>query len=135
MSMIAIPEHEITYSYSKSSGPGGQNVNKVASRVTLRWNVIASAALPGPWKKRFVERFHNRINEKGEIVIHSDRYRDQKRNQEDAHEKLIAMLEQVRLPPKKRIPTKRTKAKNQKRLEKKREQSEKKRTRQKINFD
>lgn len=132
---IRIPLREMSFTYARGSGPGGQNVNKVNSKVILSWNVTESPSLPGPVRARFLKAFANRINQAGEVVIASDRHRDQGKNQEDCLEKLRAMLEQVAHPPKPRIATKPTRSSRENRLSGKRIRSEVKRQRQRGSWD
>jgi len=123
---LRLPLSELTFSFSRSGGPGGQNVNKVASKATLRWNVAASPALPTEVRQRFQRRFTSRLTTAGELVLTSQRYRDQGRNVADCLEKLRSMLMEVARPPKPRRPTKPSKSSRQRRLTTKRKQSEKK---------
>src|SRR5206468_11087137 len=85
---IAIPRREIRFSFVRSSGPGGQNVNKVASKAVLRWPVTRSIALPDELKTRLLTRLGRRINDRGELVLASQRYRDQAKNIDDCLAKL-----------------------------------------------
>lgn len=123
---LRIPLSELTFTFSRSGGPGGQNVNKVASKATLRWDVAASPSLPPEVRQRFEKRFATRLTTTGDLVLTSQRYRDQGRNVADCLEKLRAMLTDVARPPKPRRPTKPSKASRQRRLTTKRKQSEKK---------
>lgn len=126
---LAIPLKEFSFSFSRSSGPGGQNVNKVNTKVTLRWNVRHSKSLPEDVKERFLRRYHRRITANGELVLHSQRFRDQGRNVADCLEKLRQMIADVASPRKKRRPTKPTKASKERRLQEKRRQSQRKQSR------
>lgn len=132
---IAIPDEELAFSYVRSSGPGGQNVNKVNSKAVLRWNVAANSSVPADVRERFAAAQRRRITTGGEIVLSSDRYRDQARNAADCLDKLRAMLAEVATPPKKRRPTKPSKAARERRLKTKTEQSQKKQARQKKSWD
>ena len=123
---LRIPLSELNFTFSRSGGPGGQNVNKVASKATLRWAVAKSPALPPAVRQRFEQRFASRLTVEGEILITSQRYRDQGRNIADCLEKLRGMLAEVARPPKTRRPTKPSKASRQRRLTGKRKQSDKK---------
>jgi ribosome-associated protein len=105
-------------------------VNKVSSKAVLRWPVTASPSLPEDVRQRFLERFGNRVTTEGELVLSSERFRDQKRNQEDCLEKLRAMLLDVAVPPKERRPTKPTRGSQRRRLQNKQERSTTKRLRQ-----
>jgi ribosome-associated protein len=126
---IAIPLAEFEFTYVRSSGPGGQNVNKVSSKAVLRWDVAGSPSLPDDMRQRFVARHRNRIGVAGEVVIASDRYRDQRRNAADCLARLQAMLSAVATPPKPRRATKPSRAAVQRRLTSKQAHSEKKRLR------
>ncbi|MBS1958252.1 MAG: aminoacyl-tRNA hydrolase [Bdellovibrionales bacterium] len=126
---MKIPEHELEFTYARSSGPGGQNVNKVNSKAILRWNVMTTRSLRDDVKARFIERFGARLNDFGEIVIQSDRHRDQPQNRDDCIEKLQEMIALVLHPPKKRKKSKPTRSSQKRRRESKRLHSEKKASR------
>jgi len=113
---IHIPETEYDWSYARSGGPGGQNVNKVASKAVLRWKFNESTALPEAVRTRFLARFGQRVTVEGDIVIASDRYRDQPRNRDDCVAKLSAMIAAVLTPPKPRKATKPSKGSKVRRL-------------------
>lgn len=132
---IQIPFTEFDFSFSRSGGPGGQNVNKVNSKVTLRWNIAKSPTLPGDVRERFVQKNRRRITIDGDFVMHSERYRDQGRNVADCLEKLRELLLEVAVAPKKRKPTKPTKGSQERRLKEKRAASERKARRRKPGFD
>lgn len=135
-SRLTILSDEIEVISARSSGPGGQNVNKVNSKIVLRWSPYQCESLPGPWRKRFVDRFANRINRDGQIVLHSEKYRDRPRNLEDARQRLRDMLLQTQHAPKKRIATKPSRNSQRRRLDNKTKQSQKKQNRRKdIRFD
>ncbi|MCF8360620.1 MAG: aminoacyl-tRNA hydrolase [Prolixibacteraceae bacterium] len=123
---------ELTFSASRSSGPGGQNVNKVNTRVELRFNIEASGLLNDDEKERVKAKLKNKINTQGELVVTAQRSRSQLQNKEGAVEKFFAMLEKALKPRKKRKPTKPSRASIEKRLTEKRIQSEKKGLRGKI---
>ncbi len=122
---LIIPEEQLRWTYARSSGPGGQNVNKVNSKATLRWTPPAEFLSAGAWK-RFLQLANRYLTESGEVVIASDEYRDQQRNIERSQEKLRALILTALVPPKRRIATKPTKASKRRRLEEKRHTSEKK---------
>src|SRR5438045_4441326 len=96
---VLIPDEELEWSFVRSGGPGGQNVNKVASKAVLRWNVAASPSLAPDVKSRFMAQQRNRLTTEGDLVLTSQRFRDQDRNRQDCLEKLIAMLQQALLAP------------------------------------
>ncbi|MGB7343534.1 MAG: alternative ribosome rescue aminoacyl-tRNA hydrolase ArfB [Pirellulaceae bacterium] len=133
---LTIPASEMEFLSARSSGPGGQNVNKVNTKVTLRWSPSGCANFPDAWRDRFVTRYQNRINREGQIVLHSEKYRDRPRNIEDARQKLADMLRETQMAPKKRRPTKPTKGSQRRRLDNKTKQSQKKQGRNKnVRFD
>ena len=120
---IRIPLGELVFTFARSSGPGGQNVNKVNSKATLHWP-ISSASLPDDVRARFVAAFGGQINKQGELVLQSQRFRDQERNIEDCVEKLRGMLQRVATPPKRRKKTRPSRASKQRRLNDKKARSE-----------
>ncbi|TWT75351.1 alternative ribosome rescue aminoacyl-tRNA hydrolase ArfB [Allorhodopirellula solitaria] len=124
-----IAESELDWSASRSSGPGGQNVNKVNSKVTLRWKPATRPGFDDGWRHRFEARFSTRINREGELVLHSDRTRDQFRNLADVRARLVSMLLECRVAPKTRRATRPTLGSKKRRIEGKRRLSEKKRLR------
>ncbi len=126
---LKVPLREFEFIYSRSSGPGGQNVNKVASRVQLVWNIEGSKSLPGAVKGRFRAKYGSRISKDGRLIVASSRYRDQGRNLADCLEKLRAMLLEVARPPKVRKKTRPTRGSVERRLKEKKAQAEKKRRR------
>lgn len=132
---LIIPSHELKFSFSRSSGPGGQNVNKVNSKAQLRWNPAANQSLPEAVKIRFLSRFHSKLTVDGEILLVSDESRNQKQNQEICLEKLRLLLLQVARPPKVRKKTKPSRANKERRKEAKRKTGEKKRTRSPVRWE
>jgi len=132
---IQIPFTEFDFTFSRSGGPGGQNVNKVNTKVTMRWAVRTSKTLPDDVRDRFVKKYARRITKGGEFVMHSQRYRDQGRNVADVLEKLRGLLSEVATAPRKRRPTKRSRGSNERRLEAKRQSSAKKQRRRKPTLD
>ena len=132
---LTIPSGEMTVSASRSSGPGGQNVNKVNSKVTLHWSPGDCVSMGPDWRRRFLASFRNRINGEGKIVISSQQYRDQGRNLADVRQRLVTMLLSCQKPPKNRKATRPTLGSQRRRLDKKRQQSQKKQNRQRPKHD
>ncbi|HEY9786803.1 MAG TPA: alternative ribosome rescue aminoacyl-tRNA hydrolase ArfB [Candidatus Obscuribacterales bacterium] len=128
-SNIYIPISEFEFTFARSGGPGGQNVNKVNSKAVLRWRVTESPSLPDDVKERFLERFGRRVTTDGDVLVTSQRYRDQDRNVDDCLEKLRAMIETVAEAPATRRPTKPSAAVKRRRAETKRKASAKKQQR------
>jgi ribosome-associated protein len=127
--LVQIPDDELQWSFSRSGGPGGQNVNKVASKTELRWNVAQTSSLPSDIKARLYDQFGGRITSEGEMVITSQRFRDQARNREDCLEKLRAMIVHAVAPPRPRKKTRPTRASHRKRLEAKKRRAATKKSR------
>jgi ribosome-associated protein len=120
---IRVPLDEFGWSFARSGGPGGQNVNKVASKAVLRWDFEHSPSVPDDVKARFRQRFPSRLTTEGEVIVASELTRDQGRNREDCLAKLAELLRAVARPPKVRRPTKPTKGSQRRRVEAKRRQS------------
>lgn len=132
---LTIAASELEFSQARSSGPGGQNVNKVNSKVTLRWSPEKCERLDPAWRRRFASRYGNRMTREGEVVLQSDRYRDRVRNLADVRQRLVDMLLDCQAPPKKRKATRPTLGSQKRRLETKRQQSEKKARRGRPRID
>ena len=127
---IVIPEAEISIEFIRSAGPGGQNVNKVATAAQLRFDVINSAAFSDLVRQRLIKLAGKKINSDGIIVITARKYRSQARNRQAAIERLVALIRAAAAAPKKRIPTKPGTAVIEKRLLNKRIKSALKKSRQ-----
>ncbi|MCK9400854.1 MAG: aminoacyl-tRNA hydrolase [Bacteroidales bacterium] len=122
---------EFTFTASRSSGPGGQHVNKVSTKVELRFNVIESALLTAEEKEIILTKLANKINSVGELILVAQSDRSQLKNKEKVIEKLYTLLSKALTPVKKRKPTKPSRAAKEKRLEDKRIRAEKKERRKK----
>lgn len=129
---IAINEDELHWEFVRSSGPGGQNVNKVSTAVQLRFHVLASPSLPEDVKVRLMRLAGGRITKEGELLIEAREYRYQERNRQEALRRLIQWILKAAFVPKIRRKTKPTASSREKRLEIKKHISQKKQTRGKI---
>jgi ribosome-associated protein len=128
---IAIDEDAIDVTFTRSSGPGGQRVNRAATAVQLRFDV-AHASLPGDVRHRLTELAGSRMTKEGELIIEASSHRSQARNRQEALDRLVELIRQAAEKPKPRRRTKRTVASERRRLEDKRLHSEKKRRRRFI---
>ena len=126
---FSIDESELQFAFVRSSGPGGQNVNKVATAVQLRFDVNRSS-LPMDVKERLKRLAGNKITADGELLIEAKRFRTQDQNREDAQNRLIDLLQHAFRKPKARTQTRPTRVSREKRLKEKKERSEVKRMRQ-----
>ncbi|HQZ30369.1 MAG TPA: alternative ribosome rescue aminoacyl-tRNA hydrolase ArfB [Arenimonas sp.] len=132
---LAIPDQELEERFVRSSGPGGQNVNKVSTAVELRFDVARSPSLPEAVRERLLARRDRRITDDGVLVLSAQRFRTQDRNREDARERLAAVIVAALTAPKKRVATKPTKGSKERRLGAKRERSTVKRQRSASGWD
>ncbi len=133
---LTIPDSELVFAFIRSSGPGGQNVNKVATAVQLRFDVRASPSLTEEVKRRLIHMARKRVTSDGILVIEAKRYRTQEQNRLDAELRLTALIQKALLPPKKRRPTKPSAASQTRRIEAKKKRGETKRQRRTgINYD
>lgn len=126
---FAIPERDVDEKFVTSSGPGGQNVNKVATAVQLRFDIEQASSLPKSVKSRLKKLAHNQITNENILIIESSEHRSQERNRKSARDKLAALVRQALHPPRKRKKTRPTKASTERRLERKRIRSRKKQRR------
>ena len=129
---IALSERELEERFIRAAGPGGQNVNKVATAVQLRFDVEHSPSLPEAVRSRLHRLAGRRMTVDGVLVIEARRYRTQERNRQDALDRLVALIQKAAQPPKPRKPTRPTLASKRRRLERKRQRAETKRARRPI---
>jgi len=120
---LGVPESEFRFTYVASGGPGGQNVNKRSTKAVLRWHLRATSSIPPDMRDRFISHFGSRLTREGELVLTSDRFRDQSRNRKDCLEKLRQMLRSVEQPPRPRRASKPKRSSIERRLEIKKRRS------------
>ena len=132
---IALDEREIVLRFVRSSGPGGQNVNKVATAVELRFDAARSASLPDDVRVRLVRLAGRRATKDGVIVIDARRHRTQDENRRDAIGRLVTLVARAAVRPKKRRPTRPTAASRARRVQSKKKRSEKKKLRGRVEDD
>ncbi len=134
--LISIDEREIEESFVRASGPGGQNVNKLATAVQLRFDIRGSPSLPAEVRARLERLAGARLTREGVLVIIAQRHRTQARNREDALDRLIELIRRAAIAPRPRRPTRPTKASRERRIEGKKRRSGIKRLRRaKPSFD
>lgn len=115
-SQLQIPDDELIERFVRASGPGGQNVNKVSSAVELRFDVAGSPSLPDALRARLLARRDRRVTAEGVLVIQASRFRDQVKNREDARTRLAEVIRAAQFVPKKRVPTRPTRASKERRI-------------------
>ena len=126
---IVIDERDIRFNFIRSSGPGGQNVNKVATAVQLRYDLVSAAGLTDEVRTRLIRRLGRRVSADGILVIEASRFRSQERNRRDALERLVTLVGAAAVTEKRRRPTRPGKAAKERRLEAKKHRGERKRSR------
>ncbi len=131
---ILIDEKEIKMDFIRASGPGGQNVNKVATAVHLRFDVLGSPSLPEVVRERLINLAGRRVNDDGVILIKAERFRSQAQNRQDAVDRLVELIKEASKEPKIRKKTKPSKASKRRVLEAKRHRSNVKLLRKPVNF-
>lgn len=129
---ISIPENELTFQFVRASGPGGQNVNKVATAAKLRFDAEHSPSLPEEVRQRLLENNKSRINSDGILTIDARRYRSQERNRQDAMDRLAELIREASEKPKPRVATQKPVSIDRKRIESKRKRGATKRLRKPL---
>lgn len=132
MSELIIPYHEMEFTFARSRGPGGQNVNKTNSAVILRWNLLSTIAVNEETRLRLIEKLQHRLTKEGDILIRSETQRDQDQNKSECIKKLHEILQRALFVPKKRVATKPSRSSVRKRINTKKINSEKKDLRKKV---
>ncbi len=127
---ILIPEEELSFTFVRASGPGGQNVNKVATAVQLRFDITRSPSLPEAVRQRMLKLSGSRASNDGVLLIEAQRFRSQHRNREDAVDRLLQLIRQAAEKPKKRRKTRPSRASVERRLDAKQRRSKLKSSRQ-----
>ncbi|HVN15812.1 MAG TPA: alternative ribosome rescue aminoacyl-tRNA hydrolase ArfB [Anaerolineales bacterium] len=133
--ILSIDERELQFEFVRASGPGGQNVNKVATAVQLRFDLIHSPSLPDDVKARLRKLAGKRLNSDGELVLEAKRYRTQEQNRLDALQRFSDLVRKAAEKPKPRTKTKPTRASKEKRIQQKKRRGEIKRGRKDRSFE
>jgi len=123
---LSLPDHEVSLSFVRSPGPGGQNVNKVATAVLLRFDISSSPSLSAPVRERLLRLGGARVTREGVLLIRASRFRTQLQNREDARERLAALVRRALVAPRPRRKTRPRTGARERRLESKRIRSQKK---------
>ncbi len=132
---LMLPLVELSWSFCRSSGPGGQNVNKLSTKAVLEWPVASSPSLPDDVRERFLARYRSRINARGTLVLTSQRTRSQQQNRQDLLARLRKMLEAVATPPPRRRASKPSRASRARRLAAKRRRAQTKQGRRPVQHE
>jgi ribosome-associated protein len=132
---LEIPDADLEVAFVRSAGPGGQNVNKVASAVQLRFALARNATLPEDVKARLRLLAGQRVTDAGELLIVARESRSQEHNRRSAEARLLDLVRRALVPPKKRHATKPTRASKERRLESKARTQKNKRLRSRVRFD
>ena len=132
---ISLAEHELEFHYVTSAGPGGQNVNRVATAAHLQFDAVSSPSLPDEVKRRLRSVAGRRLTPNGVLVIKAQRYRSQERNRDDAVERLVSILRNAAVPPRQRRATRPSQASVEQRLAEKRRRGSRKQKRSSVDGD
>ena len=132
---LTIPGAELEVQATVGGGPGGQHVNKAATKITLRWSVVHSTVLR-PWQRnRLMERWSSRLTKEGDVVIHVHQHRSQQRNLDAARERLVSWIQQALEVQKVRRATKPTRASKKRRVDAKKKRASVKKGRGRVRYD
>ncbi len=134
-SSVQIDERELQFEHVRASGPGGQNINKVATGIQLRFDITNSPSLASDLKGRLIRLAGKRVSTDGVLVIEAKRFRTQEANREDAVQRFVELVQRASVKPKKRLRTKPTKASLEKRLKEKKQRGKVKKIRQDRSYE